>query len=483
MDVAACHPRFVGAFLVLAAPCAPRSVETTATPAETAASPARPPKAPSASSATPKKPPTHEPEDTLDPDPRLDVPDVVAAPIAGADLAIPREMVPYRVCIRYQPDYDDIHGGEDWWMTASEREARGIRIRITAADNSIGDDLFYGYVNAETGCTPTMLVKSSGRYGIRAYSQARISDPAGNFVDVHQPVGSHSRYWIQLTSNAAPGNVSYVWTNNAKYQADVVNVAAVVGHALNKRYGGLDGEEFHVYPASCRFAPGQGSCYEDDASDLPGIDSGDALFLSGGARRRKFVIAHEVGHAVAAKQEEPPAEAAIAPWHDPKCNERGASSHELTSKEHQSTAAKEGFAHFYAATIWNDRLQKDCAFAYYKSVDHDLDGTPTTDPWVSCEDGADFLTKAGCAEEGFANEWDWMRFWWDLHTDADVSFVDIAEIWAQADTHTWNTVHDPTRSADAPFARIRTAFRARFPTNAALQKAFDTYANFNGVNR
>ena len=48
-------------------------------------------------------------------------------------------------------------------------------------------------------------------------------------------------------------------------------------------------------------------------------------------------------------------------------------SHSMNQKEHQSSAAWEGIAHFYAALAFNDTSESDCVFVYYKNTDWNLD--------------------------------------------------------------------------------------------------------------
>lgn len=193
---------------------------------------------------------------------------------------------------------------------------------------------------------------------------------------------------------------------------------------------------------------------------------------------------HELGHQLAYRKngDNGPSKSYDAAWNN--CFTDNEQKHEAVSKEYQSAAASEGFAHYYAAVSFNDTAQSDCGFAYYKSTDWNLDDN--LDPqWVSCEggpmtgvDGHDYLGDwcTGTLTNR-ATEWDWLRFLWDLDTDEGVTTEQIFEIWAGAYPHTWVAYGDATGSG-YPASRLRDAADAR-----GLLTAWDAWDNENGVQR
>ncbi|NJN47899.1 MAG: hypothetical protein HC808_17065 [Candidatus Competibacteraceae bacterium] len=122
-------------------------------------------------------------------------------------------------------------------------------------------------------------------------------------------------------------------------------------------------------------------------------------------------------------------------------------------------AAHEGFAHLYAASVWNDPSEPDCAFRYYLSdYDFDHDGTVEAwenEPWVSCAGSWPNEIENGVLSAGYIYlcedtstssvphdnrgvEYDWLRALWNLHTNENVSFTDIFRIWDKANPHNWD---------------------------------------------
>ena len=84
--------------------------------------------------------------------------------------------------------------------------------------------------------------------------------------------------------------------------------------------------------------------------------------------------------------------------------------HATSSKELQSCAMEEGFGSFYAADAFNDHGQTDCMFRIALTT-------------INCESESFAhplaLMETRCPQPfaGFGNETDWMRTFWDLHTD------------------------------------------------------------------
>ncbi len=353
---------------------------------------------------------------------------------------LPPGSVSTRFCIEYSPEFEDVEGRDDWWTSNSNKTARGVRVRVR--DTSTGNSPFYGYAGRNSGCTPFIGLDTSRQYQIRVYSQAKVSPGAVNMIDVRN--ASDQRYFKTLVSSYSPAAGTEVLTwNNASNS--VVNIMAAAGYSVNKRYGGLSGETFTIFNDECSYG---GSCAKEEG--------GGTVYLSENGRVRKYIIAHEIGHVVGIKVNEGKRAKMGALHCQPICQRVGSGcpkNHVMTSKEYQGKAAHEGFAHFYAATVWNDPSENGCAFAYYINYDFDRDGTVEGweyKPWVSCraswpdqdEHGvpdADFLHNV-CANvySNRGTQYDWLRALWNLHNNDGVSYGAISRIWDNADPHTWN---------------------------------------------
>ncbi|MCZ7585030.1 MAG: DUF3152 domain-containing protein [Deltaproteobacteria bacterium] len=260
------------------------------------------------------------------------------------------------LCLRYEVDYQDADGG-DWWNTSDDKTARGIRALVQR--NSDSADVFYGYTNASTGCTPTLTFNVGQTYLVRLYSEATVAN--SNLIRVLFSDILPWRYFRTVASSFNPGSPgTYYFTMDDWDTQNIPQTAAAAGYAVHNRYGGMSGETYILYNQAC--SPGGPSCLNSDTGELYFNDFG---------KRHKFIIAHEVGHAVGYKRDE---------GESPDGSGYGATStqcsewppninHDFASKEWQGAAVSEGFAHFYAATVWNDPSESDCSFYYYKPVD------------------------------------------------------------------------------------------------------------------
>lgn len=111
----------------------------------------------------------------------------------------------------------------------------------------------------------------------------------------------------------------------------------------------------------------------------------------------------------------------------------------MASKETGKCAFHEGFAHFYAADVFNDHGDTSCSYEYSKN-EFGSDSTPE----VNCESAnGDFHVKymeTDChvgGMGGYGVELDWMRTFWDMHTDYSLTFNDLVE-WMD-DAEPWGT--------------------------------------------
>jgi hypothetical protein len=104
--------------------------------------------------------------------------------------------------------------------------------------------------------------------------------------------------------------------------------------------------------------------------------------------------------------------------HPAACTTAGAVvSHGITTVEHVSAAANEGFAHFFAADVYNDHTEEDGKFNYYKLEDifgfHEdvyLDEVTSIREEL-CGGGG----EAGNLGLATGVEEDWVRFFWNFH--------------------------------------------------------------------
>lgn len=377
-----------------------------------------------------------------------------------------------KFCANYSVDYDDADPavGDDYFTSNSDRPARGARVRVM--ENGTLIDKYYTYTDwtgANEGCTTSLTLDSTKTYRVSVHSRALVN---GNYINVLDNDATNNVYVYTAYANYSPTSSTTVTFDTSV--ADQWNIAAAAGWAMYRRAAGLSGENFDMYTETC--PSGSGSCR-----------SGNAIYL-GSPADSKYVINHEFGHLVAYRKNGNAAASSSYAAVVNSCftNDTAVPSttHEANSKEYQSAAANEGYGHYYAAVAFNQTDQSDCAFAYYKSTDWDLDAF-NDDIWVSCEagpipgvDGGDYLgdwCTGTLTNRG--TEWDWLRFLWDLDTDAGASTTTIFDIYNTANPNSWNATGDSTGSA-YPATRLRAAAN----TEGVLTE-WDTWDNYNGVER
>lgn len=157
-----------------------------------------------------------------------------------------------------------------------------------------------------------------------------------------------------------------------------------------------------------------------------------------GREHRMFTVAHEMGHAFACLVNEESIRKKLTSldcsYYSASCPDGSqdddtvdlGDAHALTSKEWVDCSIGEGWASFYAATIWNYN-QYDCS---YGSVDCEGEGT-YKDAYLEnyCEG------KQGIAGQG--TDIDWLKQFWDMYSmDGGLSVMDMVNLFEESDEWT-----------------------------------------------
>ena len=164
------------------------------------------------------------------------------------------------------------------------------------------------------------------------------------------------------------------------------------------------------------------ACGENDAVFLSNnytTATGNTQDLGNSNTRWKFVVAHEMGHQMQARQLGALFSVAydrqmLSPAPPLLCdctglNPTGNTEHCLQSTEEQGAAQIEAFAHFSSANVWNDHSLSTCNFTYYKSFRDTSRVVHTAPDPVSCLTPVKW-TENHCPIAGRAAEWDWLGF-------------------------------------------------------------------------
>jgi hypothetical protein len=368
-------------------------------------------------------------------------------------------------CFEIQTNFTDINGG-DFWTTNDNRSAHGVRVQIIELnDPGTADNVtvFDGFAEPD-GCH-TETLDWVEEYGVRARSEAEV-----NGIDVivyKEDVWSPETYAWSFYGTSSPFVPSANETITLEISATTASAQLAVGSWFMWRNTlGLD------------FTDSQDDLVYFD-EDCCKINSSGEIFAPS---FRKFIIAHETGHAVAYRRDDHASVDKSYNANEDSCDGDGKDQdkHGQTTKEYQSAAASEGMADFMSAWAWNQKTDATCEYErHYQSdwdLDNDLDGPATG--VVSCEakpvpetetlafntnpDWLEHLVNAadsaGCAGtlDNRGTQFDWLRYFWDMLTDEGLEPEEILDIWDAADPHTWNST-DLGSAGNDPIARIEAA--------------------------
>ena len=372
-------------------------------------------------------------------------------------------LVSVEICAKFQVNYQEVgallvHDPDlegDYFYTNSNKRARGAR--ITVRGGSVPLTQYSGWEGTEGGCA-TFQLDTLESYEVLVTTQLLVN---GNYASIRDndtddhsyafparhPNGSIVAGWSPSASGTLHVHVAQHWATNA---------SALAGFALARQNAGLANKTFVIYVDQQNRC--SGSCVRDGK-----------VYLSAEGVDSRVIMAHELGHAVDRKltnrgsgltdYDADPANC----WTDTNGTAKGGSvgAHELISKEWQSAAIIEGWAHFYAAAVFNDAADNDCGFVYYKEQAFGDPGdngiglshqNVSGNTAISCENGLSHLVAEDALHqlvdaydymgdycEGTlarrATEFDWLRFWWDFYQEeSTVTFEDCAEIFSNAVT-------------------------------------------------
>lgn len=389
------------------------------------------------------------------------------------------------LCAEYKADFTDSALGlpvaerDDYMYTNSNKIARGVMLRIDSSQPAVPNiDVWTDWTGANAGCA-TLVLDDIWTYDVKILSRTKIDDV---YVEVNS-TGSTAWSSTPLSGWTPVNGVTNIETVNAHR---AWNMTAAMSWALFRRRYGVSGETFiahtdDVSPCGAGAAACQsgGELWFNNASSLIGY---------------RYVMVHELGHLLAFKFDGHNSANKNYNAAAPTCQKfgGGTSGHAMSTKEHTSAAAVEGFAHYYAAVAFNNTSESGCAFMYNKTQDFDRTDVAASDfsppDSISCEgspvwdlssvDARDYLgdmCTGTIARRG--NELDFLRFFWDLDTDEGLSFSEVAELYDRANPRSWNAV-GALGSAGNPWQRIVAA--AADPSLGVLPEVVAQASN--GVN-
>ncbi len=364
--------------------------------------------------------------------------------LASLAYAVPRE-----ICLEVEVLYDDadINGLEDYFVTNANRPLRGARLYYKPTTTGI-----YTYVNVDfdgssPGCT-TLDLSPTTSYDLKVSTLAVVDGHDINVVNSLTGIPWEVAFPSQ--SFLLPGSYQIV-VNQAAGPSRYWNVLAASSFALHRRDGGLSsayGVTFHLTGSLGTLSSPCGG-----ASCISGTD----IYLDDDLAYRKFDTVYAMGRTflnylgLAASQLDKTA---------PNSNCGGTSAGlALQSIEHDSAASVAGYAHFYAATVFNDTTESDCGYVNRLEANWDMQGGVCYDAVespaghvLSCATGPTMVPqrnqRAYCAQrtDGYdpgdnkSVPIDWVRYLWELQAAGTVTFGDVTAAYDDA-------IHDSSWTA------------------------------------
>lgn len=293
--------------------------------------------------------------------------------------------------------------GEDLYAAAGEvyHHSRYAQMRVKRNGVTV---LPMTYAN-ELGCVTFNSPFSTG-FDLEMWSKARIprSDQPAQHNYLHVRYSNNNL--AKWTFHVDPGPVSAshaIFTPASR----VANLLGISSWALSLNSPGFSGKEITVKDQAC-------PQYPDNSCHSLGVVSINPTHV-----QKKFLIAHELGHAVAYHYAGNISKSYVENTGGADCETPVDWTHALHSKEYQSAAIVEGYAHFYSAATWNINSQTNGWFHYYKS-DYKNGSVIAVSVENGPTGGDTNYMENHCtgSDAGHGTELDWMRALWDYRTNS-----------------------------------------------------------------
>lgn len=392
-----------------------------------------------------------------------------------------------RFCAKYQVNYDDalVAVGDDYFTDNTDKPALGARVDVYRSNGALEWSGYTPDSGVDEGCTPYLPLDTEQAYDVKVYAIAMIHSTC--FVKVMNDT-SNQNVWFSLALDdffPPAGNSSIITPTAATHAA--WNIAAAAGKAVYRNPAGVCAvpTTFQFFTQACN----NGSSCFGFANQYIKIAPGDD--------QNKYTVGHELGHAVTWYRV-PNGFGNLdfdALAHDCPLDQGGNSAWQPHTREHQKAATLEGVADFYAVAAFNDSgTDADCMYMNNSALDWDRNGATASEAIVSCETNnpatgisAGDLFGDECAATGAtenkATAHDWLRFWWDMHTDSNVAnrlgVEQIFGVYAHADPSTWTANTNQTGPGFPPFELED----ACFDLASCDLPDWDAEDNYNGVDR
>ncbi|MBN2802047.1 MAG: hypothetical protein JXR91_03015, partial [Deltaproteobacteria bacterium] len=366
------------------------------------------------------------------------------------------------------------------------------KVTVTSAFNGHYTTKSYNVITDDYGCTPEYLAISNYSYKVTFYAAIKTGTRTVQILadkSTAWPDGTNSPIIPSYTTgpyrfDTFSSNTQYIikWVNIPinKYSAMMRTYSYILSKTINEDLGWPEKAIVNIASRSndklCYHPDYDGKTVSWHNKNIKNSDGWTItnLCIHPDHVHRKFIHAHEFGHALADANAGP---GYMTSYYDADgsgiaqsdissaaCTSYGADlntppeiTHSLTSREWTGASAKEGFVNFFASLMYNKVGSTD-TFVYYKpsikassmrsyfvangsdirigweapAAEYYSDIRPlslSTAPqnnlgWTKyfCEPPATF--------KNLGSEWDWIRFFWKLHTEGGANQFTVKQIMA-----------------------------------------------------
>ncbi|MBN1653599.1 MAG: hypothetical protein JXA30_07465 [Deltaproteobacteria bacterium] len=336
----------------------------------------------------------------------------------------------YKFCARWQYQFTDQGLGEDYLKhTAGQSYGRIAAARSYAMVWRDSTAVWGGYMNS-SGCTGS-IVGNAGTYLFWIFPE--VSSSSNKKISIYPDSNEQWYTWSysQYRPAVPSGSTVTLWYNLGG--DPISSVAAVATEIINRAVSDTNflpdkSTPYKIY-ANQMCPGGASACYTGGRVYLGTLNGGRAANI-------KTAIAHEMGHAnmdylmgipKVDYNHSVPADLThcrcdhVSPPEENRL-------HCLQSREHAYTSQAEGWAHFYAADLFNNPSDSNCWFAYYKEF---LYGVVAPPP-VQINAYADHKwIRTLCSYSSTGSELDWLTLYWKVNnkTASAFSFADLNNVY------------------------------------------------------